>query len=279
VSPRASCALIESLPCSEGVKRQVLEGNARRLVAEVQAERERARRAGELPRCPIPETPQEMEELGFEVIAPERFPPDEEARAKQFWASYPVKSWYQKYQPWVDVLCEYVRALKPRKVMEFGCNVGRNLHHSREAFPGLEVYGVDINAAAVAAGRQEFELNLDVANEEIFDHLPPDSFDLIYTVSVLDHMPAVERVCRGMLRCSRGAVLCLEVALPLSGKVVRHFDHGRQEVLDSTGYSYSWDYEAIFRSLGAAWVEVRSTYLHPASLGPYYKAFLAYRHS
>jgi len=80
-----------------------------------------------------------------------------------------------------------------------------------------------------------------------------------------------------MLRCSRAYVLCLEVSLPMQAKVMKHFDHAKQEIRESTAHSYSWNRERVLRKFDSAWVDVRSTYLHPASLGPYYKAFLAHK--
>lgn len=256
----------------------VLETKGQRLVAAVATARERARQAGELPTRPVPETLPEMEALGFVLLSQSQLPADEDRRAKEFCASFPVKGWYRDYKPWVDVLREYVAALGPRRVMESGCNTGRNLYYLRQAFPELECFGADINAEAVAAGRKEFGLDLVTASEEILERLPADSFDLVFTVSVRDHVPDVGCVCRGLLRCARQAVVRLEVALPVEDKVLRHFDHATGGLLDSAYYfSYFWDYERLVRDLGAASVEGRAVYLHPEQLGPYYKTFLVFK--
>jgi hypothetical protein len=277
VSPRAARALIEALRCSGKMKRQVLATNALRLVAAVRAERDRAVRAGELGKCPLPLTPQELHDLGFVIVPPSQFAPDEARQAGLFSSGCATHGERREDQASGSILREYVAALKPETVIEFGCNVARNLHSLREAFPNIHFSGVDINPAAVEKGRSELGLDLQVADEEIFYRLERDSFDLIYTVSVLQHMPAVQRACRGMLRCSRAHVLCVEVSLPVEGRVLKHFDHEKQEAQDSAPHSYSWDYDRIFRAAGAVWVDARSAYRDPAGLGPYYKSFLAYK--
>ncbi len=277
VTPKAARAVLDAVPLRSCVRRQVYHASAHKLIKVVRAKRQEMISSGAQVNYPIPVSAVELKRLGFVIKPPSEFPNDEEEKAKAFWAGYPVKEWYRQYQPWVDVLSEYVAALRPARVMEFGCNVGRNLHYLREAFPDVQFTGVDINAAAIEKGRSELGLDLQVASEDVFDHLAADSIDLIYTVSVLDHMPRIDRVARGMLRCARGHVLCLEVSLPVEGKVLRHFDHSKQEPRESTGHSYSWDCKRALQSAGASWTDVRSIYMHPASLGPYYKAFLAYK--
>jgi ubiquinone/menaquinone biosynthesis C-methylase UbiE len=277
VPPNAARAVLEAVPLGYCVRRRVYHANARELIRIVKAKRQQLVSSGAQANYPIPVSPAELKRLGFLIKPPSDFPDDEEEKAKAFWAGYSVKEWYRQYQPWVDVLLEYMAALRPERVMEFGCNVGRNLYYLREAFPEVQFTGVDINAAAIEKGRAELGLDLQVANEDIFEHLAADSLDLIYTVSVLDHMPRIDRVARGMLRCARRHVLCLEVSLPVEGKVLRHFDHSKQQTRESTGYSYSWDCRQALQSAGASWTDVRSIYMHPASLGPYYKAFLAHK--
>lgn len=73
------------------------------------------------------------------------------------------------------------------------------------------------------------------------------------------------------------AVYLLEVALPVEGKVLRHFDHAAGAVLNSTDASYSWDLERRLRAHPRVWrLDRRPVYLHQASLGPYYASYLAW---
>jgi len=279
VAPRAARRAIETLPCGRGLRKRLLWDNAACLVDAIRQHRLRELASGQPRRRPIPVTPEETRDLGFVVMPPEQFPPDEDESAKQWWSQRPVAGFYWDYQPWVDVIQDYVAAVRPTRVMEFGCNVGRNLHYLREAFPHLELLGVDVNAAAVEHGRSEFGLDLHVGDERLFQRFDAGRFDLIFTLSVLDHIPSIRSLCREMLRCSQRHVLCIEVALPLEGKVCKHFDHRTQRIMDTTPYSYSWDYARVFSELGTAGVDVRTAYLHETSLHPYYKAFLAHKRS
>jgi FkbM family methyltransferase len=269
----------EAPPCSGDPREPPLSGDTCRLVPQAKQQGDRELTSGQQVRRPIPKTAAEMRDLGFVVVPPDQFPPDEDELAKQWWSQRPVAGFYREHQPWVDLLRDYVAALRPKTVMEFGCNVGRNLYYLRETFPELDLLGVDINSAAVEYGRAEFGLDLEVGDERIFQRFEADSFDLILTLSVLDHIAGIRSVCRELLRCSRHNVLCIEVSLPLEGKVSRHFDHRAQEVMDTTPYSYSWDYARVFRELGAPRVDVQSAFLHETSLHPYYKAFVVHKRS
>ncbi|WP_299567842.1 class I SAM-dependent methyltransferase [uncultured Sulfitobacter sp.] len=78
------------------------------------------------------------------------------------------------------------------RILELGCNVGRNLaflHHA--GFKRLS--GVEINAEAIALGRELFpELKsariIHGTIEDTVQGLADDSHDLIYTMAVLEHL-------------------------------------------------------------------------------------------
>jgi hypothetical protein len=72
-------------------------------------------------------------------------------------------------------------------------------------------------------------------------------------------------------------VLFLEVTLPVEGKVLRHFDHKAGAVRTSTEASYSWFVDQHLAGHPRIWrLDCRPCYLHSASLGPYYWAYLAF---
>jgi SAM-dependent methyltransferase len=129
-------------------------------------------------------------------------------------------------------------------VLELGCNVGRNLAAIRERAPDLQLAGVDINAAAIAVGVAE-GLPLFEADEQFLARQPTGAFDVIFTVSVLDHIASPDLVLAEMLRVSAVGVLMLEPWIGREGKIIRSPDPGGGMV-DTTPYSYSWDYDSMF---------------------------------
>ena len=122
-------------------------------------------------------------------------------------------------------------------MLEFGCNVGRNLAAIAKVLPDARLVGLDVNEAAVAAGVAATGLDLRCADEAALRDFDDGEFDLVFTVSVLDHIADVDPVLEQLVRCAGRAAYFLEVALPAEGKVVRHFDHVDRAVRESTGAS------------------------------------------
>jgi hypothetical protein len=86
-------------------------------------------------------------------------------------------------------------------------------------------------------------------------------------------MSEIGAVCRELIRVTSRHALFFEVRLPIEGRVVEHFDHKAGAVKRSTGASYSWHVERHLPPVAA--LEILPTYLHSASLGPYYAAYFA----
>lgn len=269
---------IANLAVPESAKRLVRSENLRFLTERAQWRRwEALRTRTDVLFPPLPRDTAELAQQGFEIVAPDRMPPAEFEHAKEFWSQYGVRSFYQEHKPWASLLVRLVRDLKPRSVLEFGCNVGRNLYALREAFADIQLVGLDINEEAVRAGREAGQLDLRVGDERTVAAMQEGEFDLVFTVSVLDHMSEIGDVTRSLVRCARRNALFLEVTLPVEGKVTRHFDHKHGEVRPSTGASYSWDVTKYLAGLPRVTrVDRRPIYMHAASLGPYYSSYLAY---
>lgn len=223
---------------------------------------------------PLPSSRDEMTQQGFEVVDQARLPSEEYSDAKDYWRSYQVKSWYRRHQPWARLLAELARDLEPDSVLEFGCNVGRNLDAIAAARPGCRMVGLDINPEAIHIGRENSDLDLRLGDERSLDEFREGEFDLVFTLSVLDHIPDISNVCRALARVAARCLFCLEVTLPVEGKVLRHLDHHRGGVRESTGASYSWFVDRYFEGLPRVRrIDVRPCYLHSGSLGPYYSAY------
>lgn len=230
--------------------------------------------AGRFPE--LPRAPADLDEQGFVIVEPARLAAQEPERARQFWSGYEGRAWYRRTKPWAGMLRDLARELRPGSVLEFGCNVGRNLLALREADPGMRLVGIDINAEAVREGRESTGLDLRCGDETMLAAFADGEFDMVFTVSVLDHLAEPGPACASLLRCARRWACFLEVRLPVEGKVLRHFDHRLGRAADSTGASYSWHLERFIR--GQPRVEAlleRPCYLHAAALGPYYRWYQA----
>lgn len=212
----------------------------------------------------------------FEVRPASEFSAGEDGDAKDYWSRLGVQSGYAGQQHWNLHIAEQVVALRPRRVLELGCNRGRNVAAIRSLAPTVDVVGVDINAAAIEAGR-ETGLPLYIADEGFVARQPAGAFDVIFTVSVLDHIPEPEPVLREMLRASATGVVLLEPWVGNEGKVVRNPSPTRSdEVVDTTPYSYSWDYDAMLARSGRRLSVSREAYpLSGTNLGPHYYVWRA----
>lgn len=103
--------------------------------------------------------------------------------------------------------------LKPRTVLELGCNVGANLRWIVDRVPSQSVYGIDVNERALRTIRSRFDVNAvwSPARELPFrDRM----FDLVFTAGVLIHQPAstLPLVMAEVVRTSREHLLAVEYA-------------------------------------------------------------------
>jgi hypothetical protein len=225
----------------------------------------------------LPETPEATAAQGFEIVPPHEMPPEEPQQAREFWSEFEVSSFYLEHKPWATLVAQLARELGARSVLEFGCHVGRNLVAVRDAIPDVRLVGLDINEQAVNAGRERNGLDLRVGDQTTLADFKDGEFDLVYTVSVLDHIPSITEVCRELIRVAARNTLFLEVTLPLEGKVVQHFDHKRARVHPSTAASYSWFVDRQIGDHPRVWrLDRRPCYLHSSRLGPYYWSYLAF---
>jgi len=173
---------------------------------------------------------------------------DEVQESKAYWSSIPY-AYYHTDGPQRRMIVESIRDLgreRPiRSVLEFGCNVGRNLHLiSRSLTPAPRVVGLDINEAALADGRRAYGLDLRTGSEESLSAIGDGEFDCAFTVSVFDHIPDVERVRGAIVDLRRIAKRYLLFLEPFNGRA------GRDLTEKVVKFNYYWDYRALLRDLG-----------------------------
>ena len=183
------------------------------------------------------------------------------SKASEWWAQRKLMGYYMTDQPWTPALVDAIVALEPRRVVEFGCNVGRNLRALRAAAPDMELVGIDVNEQAVAWGRRKYGLDLRHGDERL---LEPDAYDLAFTVSVIDHIPEPEAALAA-LAASAPLLLLVEPWTGTEGPLKSH-----------NPYTYGWDYTTRLRSLGLV-VSSRRFPISDKSIGPEYRMFRARR--
>ncbi len=273
----AARAVIAGLDVPDDAKTLVLAENLRFLTERMLWHRRRQLHCGENLRFPLlPRDAREVAAQGFQIVPPPELPPEEDQSAKAYWSEH-ISDFYLKPKPWSHFVAHKAASLNVSSVPEFGCHAGRNLEAIRQRLPKAELVGLDINAAAVNAGRERFGLDLRVGDERTLSQFGDRTFDMVFTVSVLDHIPRIAPLCRELVRIARRVALFLEVTLPVEGKVLRHFDHQIRAVRDSTAASYSWRVDRYLRGHPRIWrLDCRPTYVQAVSLGPYYVCYVAW---
>lgn len=129
-----------------------------------------------------------------------------------------------------------------RSALEVGCNIGGNLAWLAEDIPPVDVWGIDVNAKALATLHERLpEVN---AVHSPARRLPfrDRMFDLVFTMGVLIHQPesTLPLVMAEMVRCSGRHVLCGEYYAAETTEVTYH---------DKTGALFKRDYGRMFQEL------------------------------
>jgi SAM-dependent methyltransferase len=99
-------------------------------------------------------------------------------------------AYFAKYK--VDLMKS--RLSRPvKRLLEYGCGIGRNIPFLKESFPEAEVVGVDISRASLEVARQNQPDIKFIHESENASDL--GLFDLIFVACVFHHVPIVERRC------------------------------------------------------------------------------------
>lgn len=122
------------------------------------------------------------------------------------------------------------------RILEVGCNVGRNLAYLYDhGYTSLQ--GIEINPHAVELLRETYPQLADVPvhvgpAEEILPELPADSFDLVYTMAVIEHIhPDASAVFDEMVRVG-SSILAIE---PAGRRSHRQYPHDVPEIFRARG--------------------------------------------
>ena len=172
-------------------------------------------------------------------------------------------------EPYARLVAETVASFDPLSVLEFGCGSGRNLALLRDLTPARLV-GVDLNPTAVEWGRENFGLDLRVGDETWPPAQGLDAFDIVYTVSVIDHIPDPQTAIRALVAAAADLVVVCEIMHSEIGRLARMEDaDGR--LTDGYPFSYFHDYPALFAAAGAWLVADIACPVGTTGVLPYYR--------
>jgi SAM-dependent methyltransferase/uncharacterized protein YbaR (Trm112 family) len=110
----------------------------------------------------------------------------------------------EMYPEWESNFRDYMfprtaESFRGKRVLDAGCGIGRHAYYA--AYYGAEVWAVDISDAVEVAARNTRGTGARVIQADL-NHLPfqEESFDLVYSMGVLHHLPDPERAFRYLLR-------------------------------------------------------------------------------
>jgi predicted TPR repeat methyltransferase len=137
-------------------------------------------------------------------------------------------------------MLEKAGANKTWKVLEVGCNCGRNMAHLlRSYYTNIE--GVEINPEAVEHAWVHFPSvasRIRVLDAQSFLAMkPPNSYDLIYTQSILMHIPPEDDyLFKQMTRAASKMLFISEVEVQ-EGNLMRHkYNRNYRDVFEALGW-------------------------------------------
>jgi len=110
----------------------------------------------------------------------------------------------EMYEEWEQQFLDYMQPHGPeffrgKKVLDAGCGNGRFAYYASKY--GADVWAIDLGSAVEVAHRNTAPLNAQVVQADL--HNPPfalESFDFIYSIGVLHHLPEPEVAFRNLLR-------------------------------------------------------------------------------
>ncbi len=110
----------------------------------------------------------------------------------------------EMYDEWEKQFLEYMRPhaadfFPGKKILDAGCGNGRFAYYAAKY--GAEVWAIDLGSAVEVARRNTESRNVHVVQADL--HNPPfalESFDFIYSIGVLHHLPNPEGAFQNLLR-------------------------------------------------------------------------------
>ncbi|HEY3163644.1 MAG TPA: class I SAM-dependent methyltransferase [Candidatus Limnocylindrales bacterium] len=182
------------------------------------------------------------------ATADEPIPEKTAAELRDYWRDPPdgnVPASYRDRPERSAYLVELVRrhVAPGSRILEIGCNVGRNLHYLYEA-GYTELSGIEISAAAVDALRASYPDTAAraavqvAAAEEALPGFADGAFDLVFTMAVLEHIhPESEWLFDEIRRIDARHLITIEDE---RSKSWRHYPRDYGAIFGGRGFEELW---------------------------------------
>jgi trans-aconitate methyltransferase len=108
------------------------------------------------------------------------------------------EEYFARYK--IDLVCKRVN-LPVKRLLEYGCGIGRNISFLRQAFPNAVIVGSDISRASLEIAQRDHAGVEFVREDENTGSI--GQFDLIFVAGVFHHVPQGQRVEVARVLCKR----------------------------------------------------------------------------
>lgn len=118
--------------------------------------------------------------------------------------------------PEIDILIGFVKDLKPKEILEVGCNYCRELKYL-ESFG--EIYGLDFNKTMIKNAKSYVPGNFVVGSASYMPYIS-SCFEFTYTSGLLSHVSPneIKKVIKELVRVSQKDILLIEYLGTRSGR-------------------------------------------------------------
>lgn len=152
------------------------------------------------------------------------------------WMYLRPRNWYRSIHLY-SIISDLISAAEQPRILEIGCNIGRNLMTLRFG-DYIRLFGIELSERAVEVMRIIFPLSDDfkIYTGEVERWIPTlktDSFDIVFTMAVLQHLPPEsEHVFKQLVRITKRYLVVIEDEKRQSW---RHFPRRYDEVFKPLG--------------------------------------------
>lgn len=205
--------------------------------------------------------------------------------AKEYWSTTRTQNKEYADPPplYVRSLGRVINKLSPECVLEIGCNTGRNLLYLSSVLNSTcELRGIDVNQESIDFGKNKWNLNIETADETFLASQDSDSFDLIFTISVLDHIPDINQILNDIKRVTSRYLLIIEPYPEKELTYLRSFQEQawiETDIETATPYSYTHDYARLVPAAGFDLVLDLPMLPYKGHFGPLYRLSLFRKYS
>ena len=151
------------------------------------------------------------------------------------------------------------RTVEVKSLIEFGANIGMNLHAIRTLLPNVELSAIEINQQAVSE-LHKFE-NISVYPQSILDFSPDRTWDMVLIKGVLIHMnpESLKQVYDLLYRSSSRYICVAEYYNPAPVEILYRGHSGKLFMLDGypdlklVDYGFSYHRDKYFPQDDITW--------------------------